>query len=494
MQPSSPRSLDSSPPSRALRKAEKLRTRRIRVEDLGLGTVVAHAALSSVTIEAEVEDLSQYGVALVFPTARLGAALVLAGDRLMGLVLETGNSVLYEGSGLVRRVMERGADTVLGLELDGAGINLAEVYRHGTRRGFAERLRVAEAALRLDQVSAGFKAYVADLRAYLEAMRQFFDTEEKALAAEDQMTQHDALNQYLAEATPPFVQRLNLFVMELTSLVADLTDEQHEVYRAYLRTHIMSFFLHSPFMRRAYQKPLGYAGDYEMMNMLYRNHAEGDSLFAKVVNLYATQEGAAKANINRVEYIGGEIRRIVEARGSTVRLASIGCGPTYEIRKLLEQSPELGPRLEIALIDQEERSIAYCERTLGPLGARTGAHIDFIRESIRRLLTTRALSQALGERELIYSAGLFDYLSAAAFSRLLATLYEALTPGGVLLIGNVATHNPSRWSMEYYGDWFLIHRSPDELRSAAALLDPKPAQVEVTSEPSGINLFLRIVK
>jgi extracellular factor (EF) 3-hydroxypalmitic acid methyl ester biosynthesis protein len=492
MQQQSDRS--DSPQSRSVRKAERLRTRRIRVGDLGLGKVSARATLDAASIEASVEDLSQYGVALVFPTTVLGAALVLAGDRLTSLVLEAETAVLYEGSGLVRRVMERGAETVLGLELDGAGINLAEVYRHGTRRGFAERLRAAESALRLDQVSAGFKAYVADLRAYLDAMRQFFDAEEKALQAEDQMTQTDALNQYLAEAAPPFVQRLNLFVLELTSLVSDLSDEQHEVYRAYARTHVMPFFLQAPFMRRAYQKPLGYAGDYEMMNMLYRDHAEGDSLFAKVVNLYATQEGAARANINRVEYLNGEIRRVLESRDTVVRLASIGCGPTYEIRQLLEHAPELGPRLEIALIDQEERSIAYCERTLGPLSARTGAHVDFIRESIRRLLTTRALSQTLGERELIYSAGLFDYLSAAAFSRLLATLYEALTPGGVLLIGNVAAHNPSRWSMEYYGDWFLIHRSPEELLSAAALLDPKPAQVEVTSEPSGINLFLRIVK
>lgn len=486
---------DRPPSSRQLRKAERLRTRRIRVEDLKLGKVVARTELGQLRLEAHVEDLSQHGVALVIPTSALGGTLILAGDRLATLVLESTGAVLYEGSGLVRRVSERGADVVLGVELASTGVNLAEVYRHGTRRGFAERLRAADGALRAEQVSSEFKAYVADFRAYLEAMRRFLTSEEKAIEAEDRLTRDDALHQYLAEAAPPFVQRMNLFAAEQSSIVSELGEEQHSIYRAYARTHIMPLFLEAPFIRRAFEKPLGYAGDYEMMNMLYRDHAEGESLFAKVLNIYATQEGAAQANINRINYLCSEIRSLVETNErEKVRLASIGCGPTREIRKLLEEDPKFGPRLDVALIDQEERSIAFCERTLGPIGVRAGAHIAFIRESVRRLLTTRALSQTLGQRELIYSAGLFDYLSQAAFSRLLSTLYEALSPGGLLVVGNVASHNPSRWGMEYYLDWFLIHRAPEELLEMTSLLTPTPSNVEIRSEPSGINLFLRITR
>jgi extracellular factor (EF) 3-hydroxypalmitic acid methyl ester biosynthesis protein len=485
-----------APSSQSSPKTERLRTRRIRVEDLRLGTVIARTELGSGPVEAQVEDLSQHGVALVIEASRLGGALVLAGDRLPTLVLESGGTTLYEGSGVVRRATERGTEVVLGVELASTGVNLAEVYRHGTRRGFAERMRAAEGTLRAEQVSAEFKAYVADFAGYLAAMRDFFTAEEKALEAEDRMTREDAVQQYLAEAARPFVQRLNAYAAEHARLVGDLTEDLHAICRAYARTHILPLFLEAPFTRRAYQKPLGYAGDYEMMNMLYRDHAEGDTLFAKVLNIYATQEGAAQANINRINYLCTEIRAVVQNHGSAdrVRMASIGCGPTREIRKLLEENGALGPRLDVALIDQEERSIAFCERTLGPLGVRTGARINFIRESVRRLLTTRALSETLGERELIYSAGLFDYLSQAAFARLLSTLYEALVPGGVLLIGNVATHNPSRWMMEYYLDWFLIHRSAEELLALAGSLSPTPASVEVKSEPSGINLFLRITR
>jgi extracellular factor (EF) 3-hydroxypalmitic acid methyl ester biosynthesis protein len=161
---------------------------------------------------------------------------------------------------------------------------------------------------------------------------------------------------------------------------------------------------------------------------------------------------------------------------------------------LLEQSPELGPYIDVALIDQEERVLTFCERTLSPIAIKTGAKVHFIKESVRRLLTAKKLKEALGERDFIYSAGLFDYLNTRSFSALLSVLYDALAPSGHLAIGNVASNNPSRYFMEYCLDWFLIHRSRADLLSFADALTPTPARAEVDAEPSGVNLFLHIWK
>jgi hypothetical protein len=48
--------------------------------------------------------------------------------------------------------------------------------------------------------------------------------------------------------------------------------------------------------------------------------------------------------------------------------------------------------------------------------------------------------------------------------------------------------------MEYCLDWFLIHRSAEELRDFAGALEPAPIRVEVDAEATGVNLFLRIWK
>lgn len=479
----------------ALRSQQRLRTRRVRVEDLKLGTLTATIEHSSVQLVASVEDLSPYGAALVIEPSQVSGPLFLAGDRIARLVLSSARGLLYDGSAIVRRIASLDQHLVVGVEMSSQRLNLAEVYRHGTRHSFSERLAELERGLVPEEVSAEFKVWLVDLRGYLKAMKTFLTKEEDALRGEDLATRDDAIRQYVEEAAPHLVAHMNAFGEELNRLVAAFSDSQHVVHRRFAREHLLPLFLEAPFMRRAAEKPLGYAGDYEMMNMLYREHMEGGSLFGKVLNLYATQEGAARANINRIDYLGGQVRELVgTAQATRLRIASIGCGPAQEIRRLLEESPEIGPSLDVALIDQEERSIAYCERTLGPLALETGARIDFMRESVRRLLTTRQLSRALGTRDLIYSAGLFDYLNQAMFARLLSTLYEALVPGGVLLVGNVAVNNPSRWSMEYYVEWFLIHRSPEDLRAFGEALVPTPSSVEVESEPTGINLFLRVVK
>ena len=352
---------------------------------------------------------------------------------------------------------------------------------------FVERCRALED--RRQGISDEFKIFLADLRSYLETAAAFLDAEERALDVLDRFTREEMLAAYLEEVAPRMIQRLNAASDALVGLVKGLNEQEHATHRRYYREQVAAFMLRSPLLGRAAGKPLGHAGDYEMMNMIYRDQAEGDSLFARAVNRYALQERCAQAVRSRLVYIGATIRATVEERGRT-RIASIGCGPAHELLLLLQQHPALGPHLDVALIDQDERALAFCERTLAPLAHATGARIRFIRESVRRLVAARQPDEALGPQDLIYSAGLFDYLSARSFSALLGRLYRALAPGGKLLVGNVGTGNPTRTFMEYCLDWFLIHRSREELRGFARELQPEPSRVEVDAEPLGVNLFL----
>ena len=72
-------------------------------------------------------------------------------------------------------------------------------------------------------------------------------------------------------------------------------------------------------------------------------------------------------------------------------------------------------------------------------------------------------------------------------------LYTELNPGGLLLIGNFHPSNPLRLWMESTVDWFLIHRTEDELLAIGKAGAPEGRHF-VMAEPEGVNLILVTTK
>jgi len=99
--------------------------------------------------------------------------------------------------------------------------------------------------------------------------------------------------------------------------------------------------------------------------------------------------------------------------------------------------------------------------------------------------------------DLIYSAGLYDYLHDKGARRLTKNLFDLLNPGGTLIIGNFSPNNPPdvRFAMEYLYDWMLIYRDESEMyRLADGIPESDIEKMTLLQEPRGINYFLKIVK
>lgn len=376
------------------KRTQLLRPRRVRTDTLQLGRIIVSATHPDAgRIEAAVRDFSLHDLTLILPRSSPPSGGIRTGDPLTRLVVSCSDGIVYEGAAIVLGASEEGQDVAAHVELDAGGLDLPRLYEWSARRRFAQRWQGFNKKASHADVTLEFKAWVADLRAYLEETRDFLGSEERTLETQDLVVRQEALQQYVAEAVPELVERMNVALIELTALVGDLSDEHHAACRAYFRAHALPLLQHSPLLRRSFERPLGYAGDYEMMNMLYRDPAEGEALFGRVLNCYAAQETGARAVRNRMTYFADRIREVVQSEtAERVRVANIGSGPARELAVLLETSPELGPRLDVALIDQEERALAYCERTLGPLAVRTGARIQLIREPIRWLAGGQRLS------------------------------------------------------------------------------------------------------
>ncbi len=476
---------------------KRLRNRRLRVADLQLTELKAEGTFRGYgEFHASVEDLSLHGLRLAIADEQARADLFLPGDRIAALSVWGGGALVYQGAAIIRYVSDiENGRVILGVELSGQGVRIGELYRQGTRHGFLQRWEARERTSDAVAIDSEFRSYVADLTESLRVLETFLDEEEDALEGHDKLTRDKTVQEYLDIISPRVRSLMEDASRTLGERLQSQPDEESRVYESFLRKHLGPYLWQSALLKRAYEKPLGYAGDYEMMNMIYRDPAEGNRLFAKTMNLYAVHEAAAKALKNRVSLLKSEvIQAASEKRDRRVCIASIGCGPATELNQLLRERPELGEHLEVTLMDQEEQSIQYCERTLGELAIETGARVHFVRESVRRLITRGQLSHTLNRQDFIYSAGLFDYLNDQGFRKLLSVLYETAAEGGTLFIGNFAPSNPSRWLMEYLLGWFLVHRTESELYELASHLEPKPSSVQVEREPLNVNLFLRITR
>ncbi len=259
----------------------------------------------------------------------------------------------------------------------------------------------------------------------------------------------------------------------------------------FLHRHIGEMIDLSPLAGRCYRKPLGYAGDFEMMNMLYRNESLGETLFGRALSRIVLDTDAAQAVRNRVHYLAGKIRATI-ARcepGQPARLLSVASGPAMEIQYLLRTDPGLlaAGRAEITLLDQDASALALAREQIESLAAQAGVEVTLrcINASIKAVIA----DGLTGFYDLIYSAGLFDYLKDHTARSAGSQLVAALAPDGQAVIGNFALENTARPLQELVLDWPLLHRSAEDLRR---LFSDLGADFTVEHEATGVNLFALI--
>ncbi|WP_455202106.1 hypothetical protein, partial [Kaarinaea lacus] len=310
------------------------------------------------------------------------------------------------------------------------------------------------------------KARVYEIKDWLEQLKSKIN----AMARAQEYTSQDAQIEY-EEA---IVQQLadffaDVFPAQIMAFAQEIQEESDEIKKqaiAFLRHKLHDLIYQAPFANRVYSKPLGYAGDFEMMNLIYRSESIGKSLFARCLQRYFINEPSAQAVRNRADYLVQKITGVVEehAHGDEpIRVLSVACGPAMEWQKLIPMLPD-GVRLEVDLLDQDEQALLATQRQLKRLLARYPKSIKFryLNKAIKNIIIRGTDQQGYN---LIYSSGLFDYLSDSASAMAASRLFQSLMPGGKLIIGNFNVGNPNQLVMDYALDWPLIYRSKDDLYS-----------------------------
>ena len=434
--------------------------------------------------------------AVTFEAANLAATLRTS-ETLSNFKIITGNRVIYFGRAVVSNVMHTGESFMVEAKLDSLGSETAYFL---PAPGFGDNPQEAydsffQAWQKNYRISNEFKVLVADVQSYLTGVRLWL--EELEFGLKEQADKSARESEILQAVTPKIVAAFNGQHERFEEIIYALPSESRGAHQDFVRQHWHKLFLGAPFAHRTYHKPGGYAGDYEMMNMIHRNQPEGRSLYEKLIHLLLVSQWPAKSVRNRIAHLGenilNETARVVRT-GKTARILNVGCGPAWEIQDFLKAT-QLSDQAEFTLIDFNEETLAHTGKKLMDAKCRFSRQTQIRTQqvSVYELLKRTQRNSPVTEKfDLIYCAGLFDYLAPDTCRALMELWFDSLSPGGLMLIANMDDTKPFRNFIEFILDWQLIYRNSAEIFS----LVPKRCReaTRVIAEPTSVNLFLHIRK
>lgn len=243
-----------------------------------------------------------------------------------------------------------------------------------------------------------------------------------------------------------------------------------------------------PFFDRSFGKLRGYPGDFETIEMIYRCRPSGASLSALIFDDYYLHTVAAQSVRNRlaflVEWLAEQVQMRSAAGRHAVRLLSLGSGPAREL-VVLSQRRAFAQAVQVTCVDLDAEALRYARDRIGD---RLNGRAEYRRANVLRYLTAPDRPQP---GDVIYAAGLFDYLDVAQAARLISECFDLLAPDGALLIGNFCVELPAneRVLIEWLLDWRLLYRSEEDYRAIFRETPFGVDRVKYAYEPLRGNIF-----
>lgn len=412
------------------------------------------------------------------------------------------DKTVYAGRAVVRNLVNAGSTLVCEVNLSENGWRDIDLNQVGSvseylNDQFSIFMREQQ---KVYKVVPDFKMAVADLQNILSDLRLWFEQVELNVRSQPSGTRDEFERKALQGLAHPVLSVLAPHFERFEHVSTTIDRDLRPVHDIYARRQLHPLVLCAPFMYRTFSKPLGYAGDYEMVNMMVRDPFQGGTTFAKILNTFFLNTPPVVAHRNRVDYLAESLyRESVRSRklGRPVRVFTLGCGPAQEIQKFISTSP-LAAQCEFTLLDMNEETLEHVRGVMTQLKSRYAPEIqmNYIKKSVHNLLKASASTASISpgqQFDFVYCAGLFDYLSDNVSRRLTSLMYDWVAPGGMVLVTNVEASNPSKGWMEFVVDWHLFYRNVRDMET----LIPVQASAEnarVFTEPSGYNIFLEIRK
>jgi extracellular factor (EF) 3-hydroxypalmitic acid methyl ester biosynthesis protein len=418
------------------------------------------------------------------------------GTALESVELLLGNGVIWTGAATVVHC----SPGRIGARFDSGTIDLRQLQLQATLEGRLDALREQR-----EHLPAEWRAAVSDLRQLLEDARLEVEAFERS-DSPDPLRRSDEEAALFDRLQPSWGAPFYAAVASLHEASRSLDARARALGRNYAQSALMPLLYACPMHRRGYEKPQGYAGDYRLMELYFAHERAGDGLFGRFLHSITQGYTLCRAVVGREALMRRVVQELAERESTEpARILSLAAGPAIELRRWLEGDPRIMRPVELLLLDQDPNAHETAHRQLSRLlverhGGELPVTVTCLHFSVRQILKPQSeeerdvVDRVLAGLDLVYCAGLYDYLPEPVARRLTEMMYARLRPGGRMLLGNLMEAPDTTWIMEYVLDWPLTYRTHDAMLALASGLAPAPARASIASDATGHAIFLDVTR
>ncbi len=253
-----------------------------------------------------------------------------------------------------------------------------------------------------------------------------------------------------------------------------------------IQRHPLLTMLHqAPGTRRAFEKPRGYPGDAIVLDYMYQELICGDTetKIAHRTHEWENRTPGSRSVRARRSILSHYIDETATLKADA-HILSVACGHLREAQR--SHAVQARQIKRFIAFDQDEKSLEIVAREQSQNG------VEVVQGSVRGLLKGIFTFEKL---DLVYAAGLYDYLSLPVARQLTKNMFGMLAPRGKLLVANFSAAFEDRVYLEAVMDWWLIYRTDEEVRSFADSIEPSEiSSLRTFTDPYGSIIFLEIEK
>ena len=419
-------------------------------------------------------------------------SIVQVSEVLSDLIVRLGDRNAYVGKAVITNIVNTGLTAIVSVTLIDEWSELNAITVSPELAGEEAKAFVHSWSERF-QIRRDYQLIVNEWTAFLSDASRWLEQVDlsSSLPKEGNRLRED----YFTELATPLIEKAGFYLKKFEEEAAKVNPEQASAHRAFAQSSLHPLLLRAPFVFRTFVKPLGYAGDYMMVNQILDDPRQGPNTYFQIVNTAFLQSAVAVAHCNRIDHLVDYLTRLAnEARkvGRPFRVLNVGCGPAIEIQRFLMTypNPEI---LSFQLIDFSDETLAWTRDKLTTIMAATGktVFIEYVHDSVHNLLKRKIdTKRGKGEFDAVYCAGLFDYLSDKVCSRLIAYFVSQTRQNGKILYTNVHSNNPEKLIMEHLLEWYLIYRDEAKMEF---LLPPQSSNHVIYCDATGVNVIAETV-